>query len=138
MPSQYFEIGDDYAGLVNVETLTDTPNMAPAARYLEYTETIRTGDGGAFGRGSPVIEWAWAGFMPADLFDELRKICPGASAPVMIRTRTERGDETDPDDYTYYECIMLWPDLTSYDYRAGQYSGVTIRFVHPVEYDPPS
>jgi hypothetical protein len=138
MPTQYFEIGPDYANLVNVETLSDTPNMAPAARYLEYSDVVRTGDGGAFGRGSPVIEWAWASFMPADLFDELRQICPGASADVMIRTRTERGGETDTDDYTYYECFMLWPELSSYEYRAGKYLGVVITFTKLVEYDPPS
>lgn len=136
MSIQYFEIGTTYAGRVNVETLSTTPNMAPAARYFTYADVVPTGENGAYGRGSAIIEWHWDGFIPSDMFVALRAICTGASASVYIRSRTERGAPTTSTDYTYYTAKMIWPDEKSYEYRDGKYTGFILTFHNPVVYTP--
>ena len=125
-----FEIGTTYAGRVNVETLTTTPNMAPASKFFDYAESVQMASSVAVGRGNIYMLWDW-GWIPADLFAALRVICPGASAAVYIRTL-----KADYTTYAYYQARMLWPELDSYEYKAGIYRPFGLKFDRGVLYTP--
>ena len=126
-----FEIGTTYAGRVNVETLSTThPNMAPRSQFLAYAETATLSNTSKVGRGSPIAVWSW-GFVPADMFAALRALCPGASAAMYIRTL-----QADYATYAYYTAIMQWPELDSYEYRAGIYQPFELRFASLASYTP--
>jgi hypothetical protein len=138
MTVQFFEIGTSYATRVNVETLTNqAPNMSPAVLYMAYREALPVGDNGRKAIGAPYFVWSW-GFIYADMFTALRVICPGASANVYIRTRLESGDEDNSGVYAYYQAKMVWPELDSYEYRAGAYQPFQLLFTNLVAYTPPS
>lgn len=135
MSIQNFEIGLTYAGLVNVETLAAVPNMAPASRHLDYSETAQTLDGGAFARGSAQIVWTW-GNMYEDMYTALRAICPAGSVSVFIRSRPESGAESTTTDYKYYQAKMIWPELESLEWKTKMYQPFELKFNHVVEYTP--
>ncbi len=126
-----FEIGTTYAGRVNVETLTTTQNMAPKTKPLPlYAESIMMASGKSVGRGAIAAVWTW-GFIPQDLFTALRVLCPGASAPMFIRTLG-----ADYATYGYYTCQMTWPPLDSYEYRSGVYQPFELTFNRCLVYTP--
>lgn len=125
-----FEIGTTYGGRVNVETLTAQPNMSPRSKYFAYTETIQLGDGSFFGSGYPHAVWTW-GFMRDDLYAALRVICPGASANVIIRTLKD-----DYTTYEYYNAIMTWPELDSYERYSGKRQEFELLFNYLTVYTP--
>lgn len=125
-----FEIGTTYAGLANVETFTTIPNMAPASKFFDYSESVPTGDGGRATRGAPSAVWTW-GYIPDEMFNSLRALCPGGSAAMYIRTLQD-----DYSTYAYYTCQMIWPELTEYEYRSGKYQTFSIRFQRLVAYVP--
>jgi hypothetical protein len=125
-----FEIGTTYAGRVNVETLSASVNMAPRSLYKPYAESVVMASGKSVGRGSPSAIWSW-GYVPADMFAALRILCPGASASMYIRTLI-----ADYATYAYYTCIMTWPAIDSYEYRAGVYQPFSIEFSKLVSYTP--
>ena len=124
-----FEISATTAA-ANVETLTTTPNMAPKSEPLGYVDTVKMASGHSVDRGFPVAVWEW-GFIPADLFNALRVICPGPSANVYIRTLSE-----DYSTYAYYTGIMNFPRKDTYEYRSGNRQPFRIEFTHLVSYTP--
>ncbi len=135
MTVQYHKIGTTYGGMVNVETLSATPNMGPGsngqgAHVIPYSELIQTSARTYVTRGAPYVDWYW-GFMPLDLYNALRVICPGASASVFIDTLKE-----DMTTYEHYSGTMVWPDATALEYRGGRYQNVTIRIQNLVVYVP--
>jgi hypothetical protein len=134
-PRQYFMIGTTHAGLTNVESLTSLANMAPAVEYRAYQETEILANLSRRGVGFAAFVWTW-GFVPTDLFNALRALCPGASAAMYIRTRIESADEVTAGGYLYYTATMIWPDLDSYQYRAGSYQTFQLLFVNPLVYTP--
>ena len=135
MSIQLFEIGATYGSKVNIETLSTVPNLAPKSTHIPYTETAPTLDGGEFARGAPQIKWTW-GYIPVDMFDALRAICPAGSASVIIRSRPEDGGETTSADYAYYSAQMIWPALDSYRYETGQYREFELTFRRVASYTP--
>lgn len=138
MSVQYFEIGASLGTLVNVETLTDmAPNMAPSVTYRPYKATIDTGGNGRKAIGPPEFEWNW-GYIYADMFDALRALIPGASANIYIRSRKESDSETDPNVYLYYQATVYWPEMDSYEFRAGKYSPFQLIFTNLVSVELPS
>lgn len=130
MAIRSFEIGTTYAGMVNVETLTADPNMSPNSTFLPYSATVQMASGIVVGRGFPLATWSW-GYIETDLFAALRVICPGASATVFIRTLKE-----DFSTYGYYTGRMIWPDLNSYEFRAGKRMPFRVQFDRLVVYTP--
>jgi hypothetical protein len=130
-----YEIGTTYAGRVNVESLSTVANMAPRSRFFAYSETIPTINSGATTRGWPFIEWEWAGFIYADMFNSLRTICPAGSVDVIIRSLA-----ADYVTFTYYSAKMIWPALDTYEQITVKgslaYQGFKLRFNRPVVYTP--
>ena len=131
MPIQSFEIGTTYAGRVNVETLTTTPNFAPASSFYAYGESNQTGARSYAIRGASYALWRWSGFMPIDLYNALRVICSGGSVSVVIRTL-----QADYATYAYYSATMIWPNLTEYEYLNGMYRGLVFKFDNLTSYVP--
>ncbi len=98
--------------LKNVEDFT-TPLDPPLDRFYEYGERHDLGNSLQRGAGRPSATWHW-GFIEQDPIDELRDICPGASARVYIQTR-----KNDEDDYAIYYAAMLWPEKGEEDKPLG-------------------
>ena len=138
--AQLFQLGANFAGLVNVENLSATPSLPPTPRFYPYTETVRNGAGGNFGRGAALLVWTF-GFAPNDLMTNLLDICPSASASVMIRSRKENGGPVTVADYKYYNCTMNMPDPSTYEWRGRSdghngYFPLEVSFTNLVEYTP--
>jgi hypothetical protein len=135
-PVQHFAIGTSYAGLVNVESLTtQAANMSPRVEYRAYREAVVTGDNGRKAIGAPIIVWNF-GYIYSDALSSLRTLCPGAASSVVIRTRTEDANPASSGQYVCYEATMIWPELDSYQYRAGTYQPFQLLFQNPVVYTP--
>lgn len=127
---QTFEIGTSYGARVNVESLTTLPNMGPHSLFFPFGESVVTGSRARATRGAPYAIWDW-GFVPVAMFNAFRVICPLGSAVVNIRTLQQ-----DYSTYAYYDCLMIWPDLDSYEYKAQKYQTFSLRFDNLVLYTP--
>ena len=127
-----YKIGTTYGGMVNVETLSTTkPNMAPRSQYYAYAETIQTGARSYTTRGNPFTTWYW-GFMPKEMFNSLRTLCPGASAAIYIDTLKE-----DRTTYEHYTAIMVWPDPNELEFNfKDEAVNITIKFINLAVYTP--
>ena len=136
MTRQYFSIGTSHGGLTNVESLTSVqPNMAPAVEYRAYQETEILANLSRRGVGFAAFIWTW-GYIYSDMFDALRVLISGASASLYFRTRKENQDEVTAGNYLYYTGTAVWPDLDSYQYKAGIYQPFQILLVNPLVYTP--
>lgn len=132
MTVQHFAIGTSSGALVNVEAMTSAAaNMSPKAEYRAYRESVVSGDNGRVGLGSPIIIWEF-GYIYSDMFSSFRALCPGAASDVVIRTRAENADPTSSGQYVTYAAKMIWPELDSYEYRAGKYQPFQLVFQNPV------
>jgi len=80
-------------------------------------------DGNQQHLGFPYVVWRF-GILDQTMIDNLRALCPGASAVVVITTRNAAGV------FTNYNGILLWPaDLAARRQIGGRYVNVefTIR-----------
>src|SRR5512140_1084937 len=128
MPTHNFEICVAGGSLVNVETYTTVPNMAPRSAFYPFGETVAAVDGSRITRGAAYATWTW-GFIPTAQFNSLRTICTGGSVAVDIRTLQQ-----DYSTYAYYHAVMVWPDAESYEHNAKGFSTFELRFERLVAY----
>lgn len=98
--------GDSFsiAPMTLLTSLT-TPVTHPKSNWKPWQEKIILGNGLARGVGRPSVTWQW-GYITQAQYDQLRAYCAGASARVLIYTRTT---ET-ADSYKAYTAAVLWPD----------------------------
>lgn len=82
----------------------DPPIDAPLWSYNQSRDTVILADGSARGFGLPSASWRF-GFLTNAQRDELREICPGASANVFIKTKTPESDE----NFVEFSAVMYWP-----------------------------
>ena len=117
-----FEIGFDISSMTNYFDLA-TRVPYPKTAYHPGAGTIDLDDLTQRLVGLPSIVQAWNTIsQPAR--DMLRTYCPGASAPVVIRTRTNDNSA----EFLYYTCTMVWPSLQEeYDSRTRQGFNITFR-----------
>lgn len=115
-----YKLGTTYAGLTNVETITD--GKAPTSVLSEWSVVSDKGDGLAGGHGFPTARWTFGGLEQTGI-DALRAYCPGKSANIWINTRTPAGT------FQVYQAVMLWPDEPMSSRRfTGVYAPFTIEF----------
>lgn len=95
--------------LTNVESLT-VEVAAPKSTFQEYGEGIPLGDGSIRGAGWKSASWRW-GYMTQAQRDQLAVYCTGASANVIIQTRTN----SNSDAYKTYSAIMVKPQSEDKD-----------------------
>lgn len=134
----YFEIGPSLGtSMINIEAMTTRPNMSPEVTYLPYGESVPTGDGGRHTRGSPVFLWDF-GFIDNAMISSFNAIAPisAGGGSCYIRTCKEDDDHTSSGQYAYYSVQLQYPELESYEYRAGFRQPFTLRFVNPVVTTP--
>lgn len=106
--------------LANLETDLGLP--APRGYpFANYSQPITLGDGSVRGAGWKTVDWTWD-FLSRAHRDILRAYCPGASAEVVIRTRTVDS----ADSYAYYRAQMIWPQAE--DPQAGRRLDFTLKF----------
>lgn len=125
MPIYENKIGTTFAGMTNIESLT-TPIPNPKPFYRQYAEIVGTLAGTDYGRGYAQVDWVW-NVLTREQRDQLRTFCPGASAAVYIRTRTNDNS----DAYKNYQAIMHFPNEEERDSRARMDFKIT--FTHLVE-----
>lgn len=124
-----FEIGPDVSDTTNY---FDLGVPYPKTAYHPYAGTIDLDDLTQRGVGLPSIVQSWAVITQAAR-DVLRVYCPGASAPVTIRTRTNDNSA----EFLYYTSIMVWPSLAE-EYDAAHRLGFSITFRNCILTSPPS
>ena len=130
MAAQYqYEIGPTYAGMTNVEELA-TPLPPPRSTFKPYSQAVNLGNGRVRGNGWPVAEWRF-GFLKQAQRDQLRAFCPGASACVYIKTRTNDS----ADSYQVYTATMVWPQSEERD-ADGRRLDFVVEFINLQEYTP--
>ena len=117
-----FEIGPD------VNTLTNYFDLVPRVTYPKTAfhpgaGTIDLDDLSQRIVGLPSVIQSWT-ILDQPARDSLRTFCPGASAPVVIRTRTNDNSA----EFLYYVCTMVWPSLAEeYDAKFRQAFSITFR-----------
>lgn len=123
-----YEIGATYGSKVNVESFSSMPNMGPGggSGFFAYGESIITGSRARATRGAPFVIWNW-GYVYVDMFNAFRALCTGGSASMVIRTI--KADNT---NYEYYDCVMVWPELDSYEFDGKLYQPFALRFENAV------
>ncbi len=128
MPLYEYQIGTTMGGLVNIESLpTPLPNMK--SYYKQFSELVTLANGASFGRGFASAEWRW-NLLTRPQRDQLRTFCPGTSAAVYIRTRSNDNE----DEYKYFQAIMHFPIEEEKDTTVRM--DVTIVFTHLIEQIP--
>ena len=105
--------------LANLETALGLP--APHGLFTAYSQPIGLGNGLVRGAGWQTAEWQW-GFISRAHRDLLRAYCPGASASVYIKTRTNDS----ADAFAIYAAKMLWPQQE--DPQAGRRLEFSLKF----------
>jgi hypothetical protein len=117
-----FEIGFDINSTSNYAALLP-PVHYPKTAYHPYAATVDLDDLTQRGMGLPSVVQSWTTITQEER-DMLRTFCPGASAPVVIHTRTN----DDSAEFLYYTCTMVWPSLAEeYDARTRQAFAITFR-----------
>ena len=120
--TELFEIGTDISAMINYQDLA-TPVSYPKTAFHIYAGTIDLDDLTQRGVGLPSVVQSWS-ILDQPARDMLRTFCPGASSPVVIRTRTNDNSA----EFLYYACTMVWPSLSEeYDSRFRQAFAITFR-----------
>lgn len=84
--------------------------VAPRSTYEPFSSYITLSSGQKKGMGFPIATWTW-GFLTRRQREALRAYCPGPSASVTIRTRTNEDSNSDyQDDYEDFSAIVNWPE----------------------------
>jgi hypothetical protein len=117
-----FEIGPDMSHMTNYAALA-TPVHYPKTAYHPGAGTVDLDDLTQRLVGLPSVVQAWSTITQVER-DMLRTFCPGASAAVVIRTRTNDNSA----EFLYYTCTMVWPSLQEeYATRTRQSFSITFR-----------
>jgi hypothetical protein len=116
-----FEIGTDTDDILNLAALTNPVNY-PKTAYSPYASIVDLEDNSQRGLGLPSVVWKWSVLEQVQR-DELRKFCTGASAPVLITTRTNDSAGT----FATYDAQMIWPS-TQEEYDAYTRTDFAITF----------
>ena len=129
--TELFEIGTDISAMTNYFDLA-TRVPYPKTAYHPYAGTVDLDDLTQRGVGLPSVVQSWT-ILDQPARDSLRTFCPGASAPVVIRTRTNDNSA----EFLYYVCTMVWPSLAE-EYDAKFRQAFSITFRNMVLTSPPS
>lgn len=124
-----FEIGHDVSTMTNY---FDLGVSYPKTAYHPSAGTVDLDDLNQRLVGLPSIVQSWAVITQAAR-DALRIYCPGASAPVVIRSRTNDNSS----EFLYFTCQMIWPSLSE-EYDAAHRLSFSITFRNCVVTSPPS
>ena len=120
--TELFEIGTDISAMTNYFDLA-TRVPYPKTAYHPYAGTVDLDDLTQRGVGLPSVVQSW-NILAQPCRDMLRTYCPGASASVVIRTRTNDNSA----EFLYFSCVMIWPvDAEEYDARFRQSFSITFR-----------
>ena len=117
-----YKIGSTQVGLTELSALT-VPLPRPYATYQAHSEITDTVDGGAVGRGFPIVVWQFSG-LTLDQRDQLRSFCSGVSATVYIETQSNE----DEDEFVQLECKMIWPLTENAPATGGRRETLAITF----------
>ena len=110
-----FEIGLTIGAMTNLFDLVPLVHY-PKTAYHPYAGTVDLDDLTQRGVGLPSVTWHWTTITQPER-DILRTYCPGASAVVVIRTRTNDNSAI----FKYYTALMVWPsNAEEYDARTRQ------------------
>jgi len=128
-----FMIDSSLVGLETLEEIGITTGD-PDASFRPFSVADKLGDGFLEGNGFPVVVWHWAALAPkeADYF-YFTYIGTGLSAPIYIRTRTNRLNNEGTDyEWMTFSGIINWVEgdeiLDNLHTR-----DVTIRFTNLIE-----
>jgi beta-xylosidase len=126
-----FEIGTALNAMTNFAELT-TPVHYPKTAFHPYAGMVDLENNSQRGVGLPSVALQWATITQAER-DQLKVFCPGNSAVMYIRTRTNDNDA----EFKYYQAQMIWPSLDEeYDARTRQ--GFSILFRQMLVQAPPA
>lgn len=122
-------IGADVGSLTLLTTLGIT--APPRTSYRPYSASTVLANGVEQGNGFPIIEWHWDVMKPG-WSDILAAYLNGnLSAPVVIRSRLNRLDETEDYSWATFACVMRWMTGDE-DIQSRRNVGLTIQFTHCV------
>lgn len=122
MADEDYKIGATEVGM------TELPGLCGSAchsDYFSWAQTSWTSTGLTRGDGFPSCQWTFD-FIPQAGVQALRTLCPGVSAPVYIRTRTDAADA-----FAVFLANMHWPqDAQTKRAFGGGYKDFVIEFTH--------
>lgn len=117
-----YEIGSTYGGMSSVLPLV---GVWPDSVFYPWAAEYFDADGYSYADGYPSCTWTFHGLSQVGV-QALRALCPGRSAAVYIRTRTD-----DDDRFHDFRAIMHWPtDAQVERIWDGSYLRLEIRFTH--------
>ena len=115
-----YEIGSSLATMTSLWTLV---GQWPDSVFYPWAAEYFDADGYTYADGYASCVWTFHGLSQADV-QAVRALCPGKSAEVYIRTRTD-----DADAFKDFRAIMHWPgDAQSERIWDGSYVALAVKF----------
>jgi len=103
----------------------------PDSSYVPHSEVVRSLSGRSYARGYPTATWHWDVISAANRAT-LRSFCPGASAEVYIRTRTNEIEVSGQDVFIDCLAVMNWM-AGEEEQEVKKNLGLDIIFTHLIE-----
>ncbi len=102
----------------------------PDWSFQDFAAAIDLNDGSTQGQGFPIAKWRWNHISEANRA-VLRALCPGLSANVYIRTKTNDLDLYGVAVWETFSAVMKWTE-TDEDKAAEETLGMILTFTHLV------
>lgn len=117
------KIGLTAGSMIHVESLVNGTMLPPDMDYHPARATDFLANGQVRRMGGAWAEWHFTEITP-EMADALAAYCPGGSATVFIRTRTNRNNDT----YANFQAVMVWDEEESLLNFQRRRKKLTIRF----------